>query len=134
MGIAASMTWPTFRPEYADAAVKIAQRKRPQITERGDASGRFAEGGTTGRYASPGPSCRYAFSGRDFVSDVSIAAPAQSPCGAFLYRFAVRVFGRPAMCAECTGVASGGRDELPRGRAARVGGPARSRRARVHLL
>src|SRR4051812_5141159 len=84
------MTCPTFRPEYADAAVKMTQRKRPQITERGVASGRFAEGGTTGRYASPASSWRYAFSGRDFVSDASIAAPATSQSGGFLYLFEVR--------------------------------------------
>ncbi len=42
------MTWPTFRPEYAEAAVKIAHRKSPHSTERQVVSGRFAEAGTTG--------------------------------------------------------------------------------------
>jgi hypothetical protein len=48
------MTCPTFNPEYADAAVKTAQRKRPHTTERHVDSGRLAEAGTTGRYVSPG--------------------------------------------------------------------------------
>jgi hypothetical protein len=42
------MTWPTFRPEYAEAAVKRAQRKSPHSTERQVVSGTFAVAGTTG--------------------------------------------------------------------------------------
>src|SRR5689334_1999507 len=77
IGIAASMTWPTFSPEYAEAAVKIAHRKRPHQTERAVASGGAEVAGTTGRYVSPGASGRYAFSGRDLVSDASIGPPSQ---------------------------------------------------------
>jgi hypothetical protein len=31
MGIAASITWPTFSPEYAEATVKITHNTMPQI-------------------------------------------------------------------------------------------------------
>jgi hypothetical protein len=42
------MTCPTFRPEYAEAAVKIAHRNSPQKIDRGVDSGRDTDGGTTG--------------------------------------------------------------------------------------
>jgi hypothetical protein len=48
IGIAASMTWPTLRPEYADAIVKITQKKRPQPIEVRVASGSAALAGTIG--------------------------------------------------------------------------------------
>jgi hypothetical protein len=48
MGIAASITWPTFSPEYAEATVKIAQNTTPQRIERGVSSGTFASAGTMG--------------------------------------------------------------------------------------
>jgi len=92
------MTCPTLRPEYAEAGVKIAQRKRPHATDRGVDSGSEAAGGTTGRYVSPGASARYAFSGRDLVSDASIGPP--SPAWAIVSPF---VSAGPAMRAESTG-------------------------------
>ncbi len=48
MGMAASITWPTFRPEYAEATVKITHRNSPQPTERAVSSGNAAEAGTSG--------------------------------------------------------------------------------------
>ncbi len=54
IGIAASITCPTFSPEYAEATVKMTHRNRPQPIERAVASGRDADGGTTGLYVSPG--------------------------------------------------------------------------------
>ena len=49
MGIAASITCPTFKPEYAEAMVKITHRKSPHPTDRGVSSGRTAAAGTSGR-------------------------------------------------------------------------------------
>ena len=34
IGIAASITCPTFSPEYADATVKMTQKRSPQTSER----------------------------------------------------------------------------------------------------
>jgi hypothetical protein len=48
IGIAASMTWPTFRPEYAEATVKITQKNSPQPIDTPVASGSFALAGTIG--------------------------------------------------------------------------------------
>jgi hypothetical protein len=56
MGIAASITWPTFRPEYADAIVKTTHRKRPHPTDRGVISAIVVDAGTSGWYAVPGGS------------------------------------------------------------------------------
>jgi len=54
IGIAGSITWPTFSPEYAAATVKITQNTTPQPTDRNVSSGSFASAPTTGRYTSPG--------------------------------------------------------------------------------
>ena len=56
IGIAASMTWPTFRPEYAEATVKTTQKKRPQKSDRPVTSGGVFSAGTSGAYVSPGAS------------------------------------------------------------------------------
>src|SRR5262245_10954469 len=48
IGIAASMTWPTLSPEYADAIVKITQKRRPQPIDTPVASGSAAFAGTIG--------------------------------------------------------------------------------------
>jgi hypothetical protein len=56
MGIAASITCPTLRPEYAEATVKTTHRKRPQPTDRGVSSGIVVDAGTSGWYAVPGGS------------------------------------------------------------------------------
>ena len=42
------MTWPTLSPEYADAIVKMTQKKRPQPIDTGVASGKLAFAGTIG--------------------------------------------------------------------------------------
>jgi hypothetical protein len=49
MGIAASITCPTFKPEYAEAMVKITQSTTPHRIDRGVSSGTFASVRTTGR-------------------------------------------------------------------------------------
>ncbi len=77
IGIAASITCPTFRPEYAEATVKMTQRRRPQPTERTVSSGTRASAGTTGRYSSPAASGTYAFAGSDFESGASMFPPAE---------------------------------------------------------
>ena len=48
IGIAASMPWPTFSVEYAEATVKITQNKTPQRTARSVISGTFVSVGTIG--------------------------------------------------------------------------------------
>jgi len=48
IGIADSITCPTLRPEYAEATVKIRQKKRPQPTERTVSSGITSRAGTRG--------------------------------------------------------------------------------------
>ena len=53
MGIAASITWPTLRPEYAEATVKMTQKVMPQSIDLGVSSGGAASAGTMGRYVSP---------------------------------------------------------------------------------
>src|SRR5271157_4031437 len=68
MGIADSMTWPTFSPEYAEATVKTMHSSRPHATDRGVSSGRIVEAGTTGWYAVPGGSGVYALEGSWDVS------------------------------------------------------------------
>ena len=75
MGMAASITWPTLRPEYAAATVKSTQSKRPQPIERPEASSTLLAAGTIGAYTSPGLSGRYAFSGSERVSPASISPP-----------------------------------------------------------
>ncbi|HEV2395343.1 MAG TPA: hypothetical protein VGS27_00190 [Candidatus Sulfotelmatobacter sp.] len=47
--MAESITWPTFNPEYAEAIVKMRQRRIPHPTERQVSSGNRAEAGTIGR-------------------------------------------------------------------------------------
>ena len=54
--MAASITWPTFSPEYADATVKSTHRNSPHRTDRHVTSGTLTDGGTIGRYTSPGSS------------------------------------------------------------------------------
>jgi hypothetical protein len=63
IGIAASSTWPTFRPEYADAIVNTTHRQRPHPTDRGVISAISVDAGTSGWYAVPGGSGVYALSG-----------------------------------------------------------------------
>ena len=46
--MAASITCPTFRPEYAEATVKMTQRNSPHPTERGVSSGTTSRAGTSG--------------------------------------------------------------------------------------
>ena len=46
--MAASITCPTFSPEYADATVKMTQSSSPQSTDRHVVSGTAAAGGTIG--------------------------------------------------------------------------------------
>src|SRR5512147_22036 len=77
IGIAASITWPTFRPEYAEAMVKTTHSTSPQPTERNVVSGTRAAAGTTGRYSSPAASGTYAFAGSDFESGASMFPPAE---------------------------------------------------------
>ncbi len=48
MGIAASITCPTFSPEYAEATVKMTHRNSPHPTDRAVSSGSVAEAGTGG--------------------------------------------------------------------------------------
>ena len=48
MGIAASITCPTFSPEYAEATVNTTQRKTPQPIERGVSSAVLSKAGTGG--------------------------------------------------------------------------------------
>jgi hypothetical protein len=48
IGIAASMTWPTLSPEYAEATVKRTQKKSPQNNETPVASGNLVPAGTIG--------------------------------------------------------------------------------------
>jgi len=48
IGMADSMTWPTFNPEYAEATVKIMQSAMPQAMDRGVSSGICADAGTIG--------------------------------------------------------------------------------------
>ena len=47
--MAASITCPTFSPEYADATVKMTQSSSPHNTERHVVSGTVEAGGTSGR-------------------------------------------------------------------------------------
>ena len=68
IGIAASITCPTFSPEYADATVKTTHKSRPHPTDRGVSSGRTVDAGTIGIYAVPGESGVYAFAGSVLVS------------------------------------------------------------------
>src|SRR5450432_735809 len=63
MGIAASITCPTFRPEYAEATVNTTHRKTPHPIERGVSSSRFSEAATGGWYVSPGARGVYALPG-----------------------------------------------------------------------
>jgi hypothetical protein len=63
IGIAASITCPTFNPEYADATVKTTHRNSPHPTDREVSSATAADAGTSGWYAVPGASGVYAFSG-----------------------------------------------------------------------
>ena len=53
IGMAASITCPTFRPEYAEATVKMMHRKRPQAMARPVLSGGVSCGRTIGSYDSP---------------------------------------------------------------------------------
>ena len=48
IGIAASITWPTFSPEYAEATVNTTQKNTPQPTDRHVSSGGVCSAGTTG--------------------------------------------------------------------------------------
>ena len=48
MGIAASITCPTFKPEYAEATVKITQNATPQTIDLSVNSGVFASAGMMG--------------------------------------------------------------------------------------
>ena len=48
MGIAASITCPTFSPEYAEAMVKTTHKKMPHPMERGVSSAIVSEAGTGG--------------------------------------------------------------------------------------
>ena len=67
MGMAASNTWPTFRPRYAAAAEKIMVIRIPMVTDHTVASGYFFLGDINGVYSSPSSNFRYAFSGRDVL-------------------------------------------------------------------
>ena len=49
IGIAASITCPTLRPEYAEATVKITHSSTPHSTDRQVVSGTDAPAGTMGR-------------------------------------------------------------------------------------
>src|SRR5208283_4131810 len=73
IGIADSITCPTFSPEYAAATVKITQRNTPQNTDRNVSSGSFASAATIGWYTSPFSNVRYALLGSDLFS-VSLIA------------------------------------------------------------
>lgn len=67
IGIAASITWPTFSPEYADATVNTTHNNRPHPTDRGVSSSTTVDAGIGGTYAVPGASGVYAFSGSVLV-------------------------------------------------------------------
>ena len=48
MGIAASIPWPTFRAEYAEATLKMMHSSVPQNTARQVTSGTLTVVGTSG--------------------------------------------------------------------------------------
>ena len=48
MGMADSITCPTFSPEYAEATVKTMHNNRPHATDLSVSSGRMVAAGTTG--------------------------------------------------------------------------------------
>jgi hypothetical protein len=48
MGMADSITCPTFKPEYADAMLKMTQSSEPHAMERPASSGMETPGGTMG--------------------------------------------------------------------------------------
>ena len=56
--MAASKTWPTFRPRNAAAAEKTAAITRPRTSERPVNSATGLSAGTIGLYVSPGFSAR----------------------------------------------------------------------------
>jgi hypothetical protein len=66
--MAASIPWPTFSPEYAEATEKITQSTTPQKIDLNVSSGSLAAAGMRGWKDSPGFSGRYAFSGREVGS------------------------------------------------------------------
>ena len=72
IGMAASITCPTFKPEYAEATLNMMHSSTPQPTERQVSSGTVAPAGTIGLYTAPGASGVYASSGSDFVSDMCL--------------------------------------------------------------
>ncbi len=53
MGIADSITCPTFNPEYAEAIVKITQKNNPQPMDRPLSSANRSWARTIGWYFSP---------------------------------------------------------------------------------
>ena len=64
MGMAASNTWPTFRPKYAVAAENRIAIPMPQSTDQRVTSLYCLPGDIKGSYVSPGFSSRKAFSGK----------------------------------------------------------------------
>jgi hypothetical protein len=54
IGIADSITCPTFSPEYAEATVKIMQRNNPHPTDLHVSSGSTSPASTRGSQVSPG--------------------------------------------------------------------------------
>ena len=54
MGMAASIPWPTFSPEYAEATEKITQSTTPQKIDRNVNSGSSTAAGMMGWKDSPG--------------------------------------------------------------------------------
>jgi hypothetical protein len=65
IGIAASIPWPTFNAEYAEATEKTMQNNTPQKTARIVSSGRVTSAAMRGLYVSPFLRGLYAFSGSD---------------------------------------------------------------------